>query len=475
MIAYANYLIAHGQTAAALNTVYPIIRNDLAYVGQYWNNTGFDLWEEVNGSSFFTLSVSHRALVEGNLLASALGQSCPACAVAPQIRCFLQSFWNGQYIISNINGNFNRAGRDANSILTSIHVFDPSLGCDDGLFQPCSSRALANHKAVTDSFRSIYGINSGIPAGQAVAVGRYSEDTYYNGNPWYLATMAAAEQLYDALYQWNRIGSISVTSVSLPFFRDLVPSIATGSYPSSSSTYTTIVNAVKTYADGYMSIAQRYTPNSGALAEQFDRNNGNPLSAADLTWSYAAFLTAFARRNSVTGPSWGATGATSIPSVCSATSVIGSYSSVTATNFPTGTASIPPPTTTTTSTTTTTTATTTTSPPTTPTTCPLTFTVRVVTTYGETIRITGSIPELSNWTPASGPALSASQYTSSNPIWSATLNFRPGTTFEYKYVRVSSSGSASYETGSNRQYTVPATCGGGGGSGGLSVSDTWRS
>lgn len=39
----------------------------------------------------------------------------------------------------------------------------------------CSDRALANHKAVVDSFRSIYTINSGIAAGVAVAVGRYAE------------------------------------------------------------------------------------------------------------------------------------------------------------------------------------------------------------------------------------------------------------------------------------------------------------
>jgi hypothetical protein len=40
----------------------------------------------------------------------------------------------------------------------------------------CSDRALAGHKIVTDSFRSIYTINSGIAEGTAVAVGRYPED-----------------------------------------------------------------------------------------------------------------------------------------------------------------------------------------------------------------------------------------------------------------------------------------------------------
>ncbi|WP_412509946.1 glycoside hydrolase family 15 protein, partial [Roseovarius sp. SYSU LYC5161] len=83
---------------------------------------------------------------------------CPDCfANAPRVLCFMQSFWTGGYIDSNINVKDGRKGLDANSILSSIHTFDPNSKCTDSTFQPCSSRALANHKAVVDSFRSIYG------------------------------------------------------------------------------------------------------------------------------------------------------------------------------------------------------------------------------------------------------------------------------------------------------------------------------
>lgn len=78
-----------------------------------------------------------------------------------------------------------RSGKDANTILASIHMFDPGATCDSTTFQPCSDRALANHKVVTDAFRSVYAINKGIAKGVAVAVGRYPEDVYYDGNPWY--------------------------------------------------------------------------------------------------------------------------------------------------------------------------------------------------------------------------------------------------------------------------------------------------
>lgn len=45
-----------------------------------------------------------------------------------------------------------------------------------------ADKALSNLKIYVNSFRSVYPINSGISATSAVAVGRYPEDTYFNGN-----------------------------------------------------------------------------------------------------------------------------------------------------------------------------------------------------------------------------------------------------------------------------------------------------
>ena len=36
LISYAHWLVAQGYSAAASELLWPIIRNDLAYVGQYW-------------------------------------------------------------------------------------------------------------------------------------------------------------------------------------------------------------------------------------------------------------------------------------------------------------------------------------------------------------------------------------------------------------------------------------------------------
>lgn len=116
---------------------------------------------------------------------------------------------------------------------------------------------------------------------------------------------------------------MTITSIDLAFWRDLYPSAATGTYSSSSATYSSLTAAVKTYADGYLSVVEKYTPSGGHLSEQFDKSTGGPLSANDLTWSYAAFITAVNARADIESASWGETSASSVPSVCSATSVVG--------------------------------------------------------------------------------------------------------------------------------------------------------
>lgn len=405
--------------------------------------------------------------MQGAAIATTLGKSCNACsAVAPTILCFLQNFWSSSgYIDANINVNDGRTGKDANTLISSISTFDPAVGCDSVTFQPCSDKALANHKAVTDSFRSVYAINSGIAEGSAVAVGRYAEDVYYNGNPWYLCTLAAAEQLYDALIVWKAQGYVQVTSTSLAFFQDLDSSVTAGTYSSGSTTYTTLIDAVTAYAEGYVNIVATYAASNGSLSEQFDKSTGQPLSAYDLTWSYAAFLSAAARRAGVTPPSWVGSSGNTLPGSCAASSVVGSYSTATNTAFP---ASQTPqtgiPTTTATATTSTSTACATASA------VLVTFNELVTTVYGETVKIVGSIPALGSWDTDSAVALSASGYTSSNPLWSVTVDLASPQTFEYKLINVASDGTVTWEADPNRTLTLAASC-----ATATTVSGSWQS
>ncbi|KAG8736348.1 hypothetical protein FRC10_009409 [Ceratobasidium sp. 414] len=417
MITFANNQLKKNKSY--VQSIWPVIKLDLDYVATFWNQSGYDLWEEVYGSSHFTLAASHRSLRQGAALANTLGYAALAnnyTTQAENVLCFLQSFWSPSKsaIISNINGGDFRSGIDVNSILTSVHNFDPATGCDADTFQPCSDRALSNHKVVVDSFRKIYVINANATAGQAAAVGRYAEDVYYGGNPWYLATFAAAEQLYDAIYQWTRLGKIPVTSLSLPFFRDVYPSAKVGTYNVNSKDGVAILLAIRKYADGFVAINKQYVGPNGGLAEQFDRATGVPKSAVDLTWSYASALTAFDARSLRVSESWGASGL----------------------KAPTGTCiSQPIPK------------------------VPVTF--NLVSDSANAF-VVGQLAELGIWDTAKAVQLSGT-----SPNWSVTMQLPVSSTFEFKFIRKAADGTVTWESDPNLRYSTPA-------SGSLTINEVWR-
>ena len=114
---------------------------------------------------------------------------------------------------------------------------------------------------------------------------------------------------------WNREKEIKVTTTSLAFFRQFVHDIAPGTYSAATPTYYILVNAIRRFADGFVLTNEKHTPTDGSLAEQYTRYDGSPISAKDLTWSYASALTTFAAREGYTPASWGAAGLV-IPPVC---------------------------------------------------------------------------------------------------------------------------------------------------------------
>ena len=220
-----------------------------------------------------------------------------------------------------------------------------------------------------------------------------------------------------------------MTSTSLTFFQDFDSSVATGTYSSSSATYSTLTSAIKTYADGFVSIVQEHQASNGSLSEQFDKSTGTELSAYDLTWSFAAFLTAADRRSGSVPASWGEATANALPSTCAS---------------PTGGSSC---------------------------TVSITLDETKTTTYGQNVYLTGSISQLGDWSTSknSAIALSANDYTSSNPVWSASVNVPAATSFEYKFFILNADGSVTWEDDPNRSYTTSSTCGSA-----ATVRNTWQ-
>ncbi|XVV05250.1 carbohydrate-binding module family 20 domain-containing protein [Actinosynnema sp. CA-248983] len=87
------------------------------------------------------------------------------------------------------------------------------------------------------------------------------------------------------------------------------------------------------------------------------------------------------------------------------------------------------------------------------------FAVNATTSLGQNIFVVGDHTALGSWNPANAVALSSASY----PVWRGSVALPAGTSFQYKYIRKDSSGAVTWESGSNRTATAPAT-----------LNDTWR-
>jgi chitodextrinase len=93
----------------------------------------------------------------------------------------------------------------------------------------------------------------------------------------------------------------------------------------------------------------------------------------------------------------------------------------------------------------------------------VTFNETASTVVGQNIFVVGNIAALGSWSTGSAIQLSPANY----PTWSVTLSLPGSTAIEYKYIKKDCSGNVTWESGSNRLYTTPAT-----GSG--TINDTWK-
>ena len=430
---YAAWLLESGGVSKVQNILWPIVSsalkfrealllilsrspNYLNYIGQYWNKTGFDLWEEVPGSSFFTLQASYRSLVQGSHLAERLGLGCRGCLPqASEILCFLQSFWDGTVVTANINTDVVRSGVDVNVLLGALVAFDAEATCDGELLQPCSPMVLASHKALVDASRRIYAINRGIRMNEAAHIGRYPEDVYQGGNPWYLATFAATEILYAAAAQWRAQGRVNIDDTSYPFFALLYPAVEKRNYTAcdTGSKFAAIVDAVMGYADDFLVKAFKHIPSAGDLSEQYSRTDGSQISALNLTWSYAAFLSVTSRRSGSMPRSWGLKNGPTAPPVCAASSFNGTYEAAVAAGTSSRGSLC---------------------------TISVDFRVLAATYWGENLLLYGNSTELGAWEVSEAWPLGAESYNQERPLWQLRIELPADETLAYKYVRKGSGG-----------------------------------
>ena len=233
-----------------------LLRIDLANTQIQCRNACFDIWEEEKGFHYYTLRVSAAALLLGAEWLGARGEShlAVACrASGADILMLLDRYWRASdgYYGSRVLESGARSAKDLDFavILSSLHS-----GAQDGRHSVFDPRMQATFEKLTELFDAEYPLNRGRDASLAPAMGRYADDQYYSGGPYFFSSLCAAEFCYR---------------------------LAAGRGPDDSWAQR---------GDGHMRTVLRFAPEDGAFAEQFDRVSGRPCSARDLAWSHAAFL-----------------------------------------------------------------------------------------------------------------------------------------------------------------------------------------
>jgi glucoamylase len=265
---------------------------DLAFTLEHAHKHSVDVWEEERSHHYYTQLVQAEALRAGArwLEVAARPQRASECAAALDgIEARLAALWSDArgFYRSRVPVSAGDLSRelDIAVILAVLHA-----GRLQGEHSVLDPRAQATLTALEELFEAEYPINRDRPADRGAALGRYAGDRYYSGGAYFFSTLAAAEFYFRLAAALEGPASLAVTQENRRFRLRL--GLAEDGVER---------DAVRRLAlergDAFMRTVRAFTPASGELSEQFDRSSGAQTSAKQLSWSYAAFITAAASRS----------------------------------------------------------------------------------------------------------------------------------------------------------------------------------
>lgn len=281
--------------AAGQGTATTVMQRDVQFVMQNYQLPNYNLWEEVQGQSFFTRSVQLRCLKE--VKANSVGLPIPDGIddAISWLEQALTTHWTGQCYASILEASNPRPGYDPNIDIVMAAVYG-GVDCTD-------PRLLATAALLRQQWSdppTAYPVNQSDAAqGIGPLLGRYSGDVYDGdldttgtAHPWALCTANFAELYYRLAAAIHDTSTVPSDEQSTAFLAqagvtaDMAPQAATS----------TLLGA----ADAMLQ-AIVYHSDHLELSEQFDAVTGFEKSVRNLTWSYAAFLSALRARAAVAG------------------------------------------------------------------------------------------------------------------------------------------------------------------------------
>ncbi len=318
-LAKENRDFAQGLGSSGVTLAQEVVRRDLQYVLLRWRDASFDLWEEVQGSHFYTRLAQYQALIAGAKYFTEKKDQNIAAKFQREVaavKADLERFWSEDrgYILTTLDRSggldYKTSNLDSSVILAALHAAEVQENKLD-IYGPLDDRILATAQELKTAFNRIYPVNNirqskGSSVFLEPGIGRYPEDRYdgvgsSEGHPWFLATMALSELHYRVAQQLDAKGSLVITQRNYAFFRDVSPSLfspgqKTRTVSKKDSQWQALITDLIRAGDGYAERVRFHSGDDGALSEQFNRYSGFMRGARDLTWSYASVATAWHAR-----------------------------------------------------------------------------------------------------------------------------------------------------------------------------------
>ena len=281
-----------------------VMNTNIEYLLTIYQEPTKNLWEEYCGLSFFAQAVQLKCFQQ--VAANTIGVEIPngVSEAVGWLQDALQRHWNGQYYVTLLAppapGDPNMpavpAGRgyDPNIDIVQASIYGAIPFTDTKLL---ATAAQLRRQWADRASQTVYPISlADSKLGLGPMLGRYPGDFYDGdtsqpvpgGHPWAVCTCNFAELYYGLANEISGGTAVPLDPLSTEFFGQV--GIDAGTSPEEAAV------ALRNAGDAMMQAVVYHSDNL-ELSEQFDGTTGYEKSVRDLTWSYAAFLSAVRRRN----------------------------------------------------------------------------------------------------------------------------------------------------------------------------------
>ncbi|MCK5393467.1 MAG: hypothetical protein KAI91_03955, partial [Candidatus Omnitrophica bacterium] len=330
LIRYALGLVEQGniKDIEEAQAVYLVIKEDLDYLAEHWQDRCYDLWEDLMGYHFWTRMVQRRALLKGAALAEVLAEQLADDLkkddakrwdkIARNLEGKIGEHYDSlkRYIVSTLNWGKEKLNKTVHldssvigAIVKTVDFEDPFMGVDD-------YRVMMTVLKLEKVFSKLYPINKKwIEEGKlGMGIGRYPEDTYdgvdqEGGNPWFVNTGWFAQYYSLLALKFIELREIEITSDNICFFRNIgffqdieVENFSNITVIEGEDRFNEIIEQLSNISQGYLEWMLTYISKEesssksltldGSMSEQVHRKTGKFQGPEDLTWSYLEFIRA---------------------------------------------------------------------------------------------------------------------------------------------------------------------------------------